>query len=125
MTKPLKTPDPTDSAAAQIAFSWLLKLRWGAVICQLLIIATVSLLFDIYIPTPILLAVIFFQICSNFYFHFLEKRQAPIKPLIFAMRHCGIGNVIRLGSPPSLLVCGIVVTFASRPGEWKDCAVGD
>ncbi|MCK4837690.1 MAG: hypothetical protein KAS94_02750, partial [Desulfobulbaceae bacterium] len=81
----LKTPNPTDAAAAKIAFSWLLKLRWGAVICQLLIIAIVSLVFAINIPAPILLAVIFFQICSNLYFHFLEKKQATIKPLIFAL----------------------------------------
>lgn len=85
MPELLKTSDPTDPAAAQIAFSWLLKLRWGAVICQLLIIAIVGLLFDIDIPTPILLAVIFFQLCSNLYFHFLERRQATIKPLIFAL----------------------------------------
>lgn len=85
MPKLLKTSNPTDPAAAQIAFSWLLKLRWGAVICQLLIIAIVSLLFDIDIPTPILLAVIFFQLCSNLYFHFLEHKQATIRPLIFAL----------------------------------------
>ncbi|MEN8135635.1 MAG: ATP-binding protein [Thermodesulfobacteriota bacterium] len=85
MAEHLKSLQPTDSATAQIAFSWLLKLRWGAVICQLLLIAIVSLLFDIYIPTPILLAVIFFQICSNLYFHFLEKKRTPIKPLVFAL----------------------------------------
>jgi two-component system sensor histidine kinase RegB len=85
MPKPLKKVTPYDSAAARIAFHWLLKLRWGSVICQLLIIAIVHLFFDIAIPAPILLAVIFFQICSNLYFHFLEKRRTPIRPLIFAL----------------------------------------
>lgn len=85
MTKTNKTQSPYDSTATKIAFHWLLKLRWGAVICQLLIIAVVGLLFDIDIPAPILLAVISFQICSNFYFHFLEKSRAEIKPLIFAL----------------------------------------
>jgi two-component system sensor histidine kinase RegB len=78
-------PAPYDAAAARIAFYWLLKLRWGAVICQLLIIGVVSLVFAIDIPAPILLAVIFFQVCSNLYFHFLEKNQATIRPLIFAL----------------------------------------
>jgi two-component system sensor histidine kinase RegB len=85
MPEPVKNPAPYDSAAARIAFSWLLKLRWGAVICQLLIIAIVSLWFAIDIPAPILLAVVFFQLCSNLYFHFLAQRQLAIRPLIFAL----------------------------------------
>ncbi len=85
MTKPLNNPVPYDATAAKIAFHWLLKLRWGSVICQLLIIAIVSLEFAIDIPAPILLAVISFQIFSNSYFHFLEKTQAAIKPLIFGL----------------------------------------
>ncbi|MDT8334128.1 MAG: ATP-binding protein [Desulfurivibrionaceae bacterium] len=76
---------PRDSTTSRIAFSWLLKLRWGAVICQLLIILAVGLVFDIDIPVPILLAVIFFQICSNFYFHHLKNKQAAIRPLVFGL----------------------------------------
>ncbi|MFN2366265.1 MAG: ATP-binding protein [Desulfurivibrionaceae bacterium] len=85
MTETFTTSPTRDSTTSRIAFSWLLKLRWGAVICQLLIILAVGLVFDIDIPIPILLAVIFFQICSNFYFHRLKNKQASIRPLIFGL----------------------------------------
>ena len=39
-------PHRADPVASKIAFNWLLKLRWGAVVCQLLLIAAVSLLFE-------------------------------------------------------------------------------
>ncbi len=74
-----------EQGASKIAFNWLLKLRWGAVACQLALIATVGLFFDISIPSVILLLVIFFQICSNLYFHFLEKRKSSISPWIFGL----------------------------------------
>ena len=74
-----------ESGASKIAFVWLLKLRWGAVISQLLLIALVSLFFEISIPYPVLLLVIFFQICSNLYFHFLEKRKTAISPSLFGL----------------------------------------
>ena len=74
-----------ESGTSKIAFAWLLKLRWGAVISQLFLIAIVSLFFEISIPYPVLLLVIFFQICSNLYFHFLEKRNTVISPTLFGL----------------------------------------
>jgi two-component system sensor histidine kinase RegB len=74
-----------ESGASKIAFTWLLKLRWGAVACQLLLIAIVSMFFEISIPSLVLLLVIFFQLCSNFYFHFLEKKKAAISPALFGL----------------------------------------
>jgi two-component system sensor histidine kinase RegB len=85
MANTLKPLTSYESETSKIAFTWLLKLRWGAVISQLLLIAIVSLFFDISIPYPVLLLVIFFQICSNLYFHFLEKRNATISPSLFGM----------------------------------------
>jgi len=85
MSETFTTPPFQDSTTSRIAFSWLLKLRWGAVICQLLLILVVGLLFDIDIPMPILLAVIFFQIFSNLYFHLLKNQQAAIRPLVFGL----------------------------------------
>jgi len=70
--------------ASKIAFAWLLNLRWWAVACQVLLIAVVSVFFDIDVPAPILLAVICFQAGTNLYFHFLQNHKTGIRPGIFA-----------------------------------------
>ena len=44
---PLLSRNPETS---KIAFAWLLKLRWGAVICQLIMIGAVAMVFDTVIP---------------------------------------------------------------------------
>jgi two-component system sensor histidine kinase RegB len=85
MTSAAKILRPYAPVDSRIAFNWLLKLRWGAVACQLLLIAAVSMFFDISIPAPILLVVIFFQCCSNLYFHFLEKKRTVISQNLFGM----------------------------------------
>ena len=61
---------------SNIAFSWLLLLRWGAVACQALLILAVYLIFDIRVPVFIVAFVLLFQIVSNLYFLYLKKRKA-------------------------------------------------
>jgi len=69
----------------QIAFRWLLRLRWGAVCCQLLLIGLVSILFAIDIPLLILLAIIGFEIASNLLFQHLLDRGTAIAAHTFAV----------------------------------------
>jgi two-component system sensor histidine kinase RegB len=61
---------------SNIAFSWLLLLRWGAVACQALLILAVYLIFDIKVPVFIVAFVLLFQIVSNLYFFYLKRRKA-------------------------------------------------
>lgn len=70
---------------SRIAFSWLLKLRWGAIICQLVLILAVSLLFDINVPVGILLLFFSFQISSNIYFVYLHRRHKVIGQDLFGL----------------------------------------
>jgi len=58
-----------------IAFSWLLLLRWGAVACQALLILAVYLIFDIKVPLFVVAFVLLFQIVSNLYFLYLKRRK--------------------------------------------------
>lgn len=65
-----RTVPPLSSGPPHIAFRWLLRLRWGAICGQLLLIGLVALLFAIDIPLLILFAIIGFEIASNLFFHY-------------------------------------------------------
>ncbi len=66
----------------RIAFTWLLKLRWGAVACQVLIIVFVALFFTINLPLAVVFAIIAFQAASNCLFSFLLQRNAKIDRMV-------------------------------------------
>lgn len=76
---------PTSPGPPHIAFRWLLRLRWGAVCCQLLLIGVVSLLFAIGIPLLILSAIIGFEIISNLFFRYRLNRGAMVAEYTFAL----------------------------------------
>jgi len=67
-----------------IAFSWLLALRWGAVACQILLFAVVALIFNIGIPVWIVAAIIGFEAASNLFFSVLRRRR-PVSDWLFAL----------------------------------------
>lgn len=81
------SPDKTlpRPESSRITFAWLLKLRWGAVLCQLVLIGIVSLFFEIALPAVIVLSFISFQAASNLFFQFRLSRRATIAPLVFAL----------------------------------------
>ncbi len=85
MQQPVETSLPLNPESSKITFAWLLKLRWGAVLCQLALIVIVSLVFAIELPTGIVLSFISFQAASNLFFQFLLKRRSGVSPLIFAL----------------------------------------
>lgn len=68
-----------------IAFRWLLRLRWGAICGQLVLIGLVSLLFAIDIPLHILLAIVGFEIASNLFFQHRLAQAAPVADHTFAL----------------------------------------
>jgi len=67
-----------------IAFSWLLRLRWGAVACQAALILIIHLFLGIEIPLAIVFAIIGFQGASNLFFHILQKRRIVLLEWLFA-----------------------------------------
>ena len=74
-----------DQAQSNIAFSRLLLLRWGAIFCQAMLVATVILFFKLKPPLLILIAILIFGVSSNlgFYFFYL-KRSKNIPEWLFA-----------------------------------------
>ncbi|MEW6593880.1 MAG: ATP-binding protein [Thermodesulfobacteriota bacterium] len=84
MNEPLP-PLPVSSGTPPVAFRWLLRLRWGAIGGQLLLIGIVSLLFAIDIPLFILLAIIGFEIASNLVFQRRLDRGVAVADRTFAL----------------------------------------
>ncbi|MEW6501706.1 MAG: ATP-binding protein [Thermodesulfobacteriota bacterium] len=76
---------PHPQGPSHPAFRWLLRLRWGAVGCQLFLIGVVSLLFAIEIPLPILFAIVGFEIASNMAFHLRLRQGAAVADSTFAL----------------------------------------
>jgi two-component system sensor histidine kinase RegB len=82
--------NPHDIAAprpesSRITFAWLIKLRWGAVACQLTLIGIVSLFFAIELPAAIVLSFIAIQAAGNLFFQYRLAHRATIAPLFFAL----------------------------------------
>ncbi|MFP7753584.1 ATP-binding protein [Thermodesulfobacteriota bacterium B35] len=67
-----------------IAFSWLLLLRWGAVVCQLLLITAIYFLFRIELPFLIISAIIVFQAVSNLVFAAFKKKKKWLDRMLIA-----------------------------------------
>jgi two-component system sensor histidine kinase RegB len=77
--------DFTRQAPYEIAFSWLLLLRWGTVACQVLLIAVAFLFLKINIPLAIVSAIILFEGGSNYYFQYRHKRRTAINETLFGL----------------------------------------
>lgn len=76
---------PDREAPANIVFAWLLRLRWGALACQVVLILIVRLAFGMEMPVGVVAAIIFFGGVSNIFFHFLRKRRAVISAWLFGL----------------------------------------
>lgn len=81
----IQTKTSPDHAGSKIAFSWLLLLRWGAMLCQILVILAVYLLFQITLPILILAAVLGFEAVSNLFFHRLNRQNDSAPGWLFAI----------------------------------------
>ena len=76
---------PVKETTTNIAFSWLLRLRWGAVLCQALLILIAYLFLRIAIPVPIVSIILLFQGASNLYFSRLVQRKNLIPEWLFGL----------------------------------------
>jgi two-component system sensor histidine kinase RegB len=68
-----------------VALPWLLALRWGEVLCQIVLILSVWLMMDIEIPLLPVATIILFEVASNLHLHFRHRRNAPVSNLMILL----------------------------------------
>lgn len=61
-----------------VALPWLLALRWGAVLCQIVLIFSVWMVMHVNIPLLPVAAIILFEMAGNLYLHLRQRRNAPV-----------------------------------------------
>jgi len=76
---------PANEANADIAFSWLLQLRWGAVLCQAILILVAYDYLDIAIPVIFVSAIIMFEAISNLFFSYRHRRRKVVPEWLFGL----------------------------------------
>ena len=76
---------PVNEATANIAFSWLLYLRWGAVLCQAVLIFAAYSYLEIAIPLIFVSTIIIFEAASNLFFTYLHRLKKVIPEWLFGL----------------------------------------
>ncbi|MDO9042901.1 MAG: ATP-binding protein [Desulfocapsaceae bacterium] len=61
-----------------VALPWLLALRWGGVLCQIVLIFSVWLVMHIEIPLLPVATIIIFEVAINLYLHLRHRRNTPV-----------------------------------------------
>lgn len=82
--KTLKNTEAKPSESSNIAFAWLLHLRWGAVVAQVLLVLAVYVFFQTALPIALLAVIFSFEILSNIFFGYLSKKKTVIDDRLFA-----------------------------------------
>jgi len=76
---------PLNEATSNIAFSWLLHLRWGAVLCQAILIYLASTYLEIAIPIIFVSTIIIFEAASNLFFAYRYKLNRVVPEWLFGL----------------------------------------
>ncbi len=76
---------PVNEATANIAFGWLLYLRWGAVLCQAILIFAAYTYLEIQIPLIFVSLIIIFEAVSNLFFTYLHRLKKIIPEWLFGL----------------------------------------
>ncbi len=76
---------PVSETTANIAFSWLLHLRWGALLCQALLILVAYGYLKIAIPIVFVSTILVFEAASNLFFFFLYRREKVFPEWLFGL----------------------------------------
>jgi two-component system sensor histidine kinase RegB len=61
-----------------VALPWLLVLRWGGIVCQIMLISAARLVVNVEIPLLPVSVIIFFEGASNIYLHFRHRHNEPV-----------------------------------------------
>ncbi len=65
-----------------VALPWLLMLRWGEVLCQIVLIVAVWLVMGLAVPIFPVSAIIFFEVISNLYLHYRHHHNFQVSNLM-------------------------------------------
>lgn len=76
-------PTSTSTENSSVEFDSLLHLRWGAIICQILLIVLIDLSLDETIPYLTVVTIIFFETASNLFFQYLKRMQYTLPVWLF------------------------------------------
>ena len=74
-----------NEATADIAFSWLLHLRWGAVFCQTTLIVAAYSYLEIAIPIIFVSTILIFEAGSNLFFAYLYRQKKVVPEWLFGL----------------------------------------
>jgi len=76
---------PVYEATANIAFSWLLHLRWGAVLCQAILIFVAYRYLEIAIPILFVSTILIFEAASNLFFTYRNRKKKAVPEWLFGL----------------------------------------
>ncbi len=122
------TPTPENKHTLNTAFLWLLRLRWGAVICQTLLIIAVSLFLKIRLPFLIIFVIIAFEAVSNLLLtHYKETSPHRINQAVVVIMFLDVSLLTLLihytGGPMNpftfLFLVHIVIGSLTMPPKWS------
>ena len=68
----------SDTENVDVAIPWLLLLRWGELLCQLLLFVAVVFFFDMQVPLLLVLSIFLFEVVSNLFLHHRLKENGYI-----------------------------------------------
>lgn len=76
---------PVSEETANIAFAWLLHLRWGAVLCQAILILSAYIYLEIALPIIFVSIIILFEAASNLFFTLLARWKKVVPEWLFGL----------------------------------------
>lgn len=88
MPKPSPSMQPPPFATAppsKIVFAWLLNLRWGALACQVTLVAFVHFFYGIKLPTLIISSIFLIIIVSNLLCYYIIRHQSMVPQVLFSL----------------------------------------
>lgn len=72
----------TGKEKVDVALPWFMALRWGEVLCQIVLVVAFQLVMGIPVPLISVSAIILFEVGSNLYLHYRYWRNAPVINLV-------------------------------------------
>nr|MBF0222617.1 HAMP domain-containing histidine kinase [Desulfobulbaceae bacterium] len=83
MNAKLFLPSSPSNEDSSVEFNSLLHLRWGAIICQILLVVLIDFSLDETIPYPIVITIVLFETVSNIFFQYLKRKKYSLPVWLF------------------------------------------
>ena len=82
---PPQMAEDRNGPSTEIAFHWLLQLRWGAFVAQALLLFIAYYFLKFELPYGIIFTILLFEIATNLFFVFLKTKNVTVNHWLFAM----------------------------------------